>query len=138
MSGKYAEKVVSAVSNTVKFEYPENIDVLHFMKNFKPLVTGDSSVTAKGLINGSIPVHAEVKKDGKTVTINGAGEWSYTIENEAINRTADGKIGFNLAPKSTKDVLDENFVRNKLKEACQEVGKQKLLILTLLKEKTTK
>lgn len=45
MSGKYADKVVSAVDKTVKFEYPENIDLLHFMKNFKPLVKGDSSVT---------------------------------------------------------------------------------------------
>ena len=45
MSGNYAEKVMSAVEKTVKFEYPENIDLLHFMKNFKPLVTGDSSVT---------------------------------------------------------------------------------------------
>ena len=34
----------------------------------KFLITGDSSVTAKGLINGSIPVHAEVKKDGKLIT----------------------------------------------------------------------
>ncbi|MBP5469328.1 MAG: hypothetical protein J6Z11_08800 [Candidatus Riflebacteria bacterium] len=45
MSGKYAEKVSSAVAKTVKFEYPENIDLLHFMKNLKPLVNGDSSVT---------------------------------------------------------------------------------------------
>ena len=42
---KYAEKIQSAVSKTVKFEYPENIDLLHFLKNFKPLVEGDSSVT---------------------------------------------------------------------------------------------
>ena len=44
MSGKYADKVQSAVAKTVKFEYPENIDLLHFMKNFKPLCSGDSSV----------------------------------------------------------------------------------------------
>ena len=45
MSGNYAEKITSAVGKTVKFEYPENIDLLHFLKNFKPLVEGDSAVT---------------------------------------------------------------------------------------------
>ena len=44
MSGKYADKVQSAVGKTVKFEYPENIDLLHFLKNFKPLCTGDASI----------------------------------------------------------------------------------------------
>ena len=45
MSGKYSDKVMSAVSKTVKFEYPENIDMLHFMKNFKALVNNDTSIT---------------------------------------------------------------------------------------------
>ena len=44
MSGKYAEKISAAVAKTVKFEYPENIDLLHFLKNLKPSVEGDSSV----------------------------------------------------------------------------------------------
>ncbi|MBR4328431.1 MAG: hypothetical protein IKP71_01100, partial [Candidatus Riflebacteria bacterium] len=45
MSGNYADKISPAVGKTVKFEYPENIDLLHFLKNFKPLVEGDSAVT---------------------------------------------------------------------------------------------
>ncbi len=34
----------------------------------KFVITGDSSVSAEGLINGSVPVHAEVRKDGKLIT----------------------------------------------------------------------
>jgi hypothetical protein len=61
MSGKYSDKVMAAVAKTVKFEYPENIDLLHFMKNFKPLVTGDSSV---------ITAIEKVEKAAKDAIIN--------------------------------------------------------------------
>jgi hypothetical protein len=44
MAGKYADKVAAAASKTVKFAYPENIDLLHFLKNLRPEVKGDSSV----------------------------------------------------------------------------------------------
>lgn len=44
MSGKYADKVQQAVAKTVKFEYPENIDLVHFVKNFKALCGGDTSI----------------------------------------------------------------------------------------------
>ncbi len=44
MSGKYATKIQQAVGKTTKYEYPENIDLMHFIKNFKALCTGDSSI----------------------------------------------------------------------------------------------
>jgi hypothetical protein len=44
MSGKYADKVMDAANKTVKFAYPQNIDLLHFLKNLRPSVEGDSSV----------------------------------------------------------------------------------------------
>ena len=44
MSTKHADEVVKAVAKTVKFEYPENIDLMHFIKNFKALCAGDASI----------------------------------------------------------------------------------------------
>ena len=44
MSGDYVNKVRLAAGKTVRFAYPENIDLLHFIKNFKALTTGDSAV----------------------------------------------------------------------------------------------
>ena len=44
MSGDYINKVRLAAGKTVRFAYPENIDLLHFVKNFKALCSGDSSV----------------------------------------------------------------------------------------------
>ena len=61
MSGKYADKVSAAVAKTVKFEYPENIDLLHFLKNFRPSVEGESSV---------ITAMDKVEKAAKAVIVN--------------------------------------------------------------------
>lgn len=44
MSSKCADKVNAAIGKTQKFEYPENIDLIHFCKNLKALTTGDTAV----------------------------------------------------------------------------------------------
>ncbi len=61
MSGNYADKISPAVGKTVKFEYPENIDLLHFLKNLRPSIEGESSV---------ITAMDKVEKAAKTVIIN--------------------------------------------------------------------
>ena len=44
MAGKYSEKVMTAAGKTVKFAYPQNIDLLHFLKNLRPEVQGDTAL----------------------------------------------------------------------------------------------
>lgn len=44
MSGNYAGKVINAVAKTTKFDFPENIDLVHFVKNLKSMSSGDTSV----------------------------------------------------------------------------------------------
>ena len=78
MSGKYAEKVSAAVAKTVKFEYPENIDLLHFLKNFKPSVEGDSSV---------ITAMDKVEKAARAVIINN----KTTARSSSYNRYKDAE-----------------------------------------------
>ena len=61
MSGKYADKVTLAAGKTVKFAYPQNIDLLHFLKNLRPEVQGDSSL---------ITAMDKVEKAAKAMIIN--------------------------------------------------------------------
>jgi clostripain len=44
MAGKYSDKVMAAAGKTVKFAYPQNIDLLHFLKNLRPEVQGDTAL----------------------------------------------------------------------------------------------
>ena len=44
MAGKYSDKVMTAAGKTVKFAYPQNIDLLHFLKNLRPEVQGDTAL----------------------------------------------------------------------------------------------
>jgi hypothetical protein len=53
MSGKYAEQVMAAANKTVKFAYPQNIDLLHFIKNLRPLVNDPSVTTAMDKIDAA-------------------------------------------------------------------------------------
>jgi hypothetical protein len=61
MSGKYADKVMTAAGKTVKFAYPQNIDLLHFLKNLRPEVQGDTSL---------ITAMDKVEKAAKAMIIN--------------------------------------------------------------------
>ena len=61
MAGKYTEKVMAAAEKTVKFAYPQNIDLLHFLKNLRPTVQSDSSL---------ITAMDKVEKAAKEVIIN--------------------------------------------------------------------
>ncbi len=61
MAGKYSEKVMTAAGKTVKFAYPQNIDLLHFLKNLRPEVQGDTSL---------ITAMDKVEKAAKAMIIN--------------------------------------------------------------------
>jgi hypothetical protein len=61
MAGKYTDKVMTAAGKTVKFAYPQNIDLLHFLKNLRPEVQGDTSV---------ITAMDKVEKAAKAMIIN--------------------------------------------------------------------
>ena len=61
MAGKYSEKVATAAGKTVKFAYPQNIDLLHFLKNLRPEVTADSAL---------ITAMDKLEKAAKTMIIN--------------------------------------------------------------------
>jgi len=79
MAGKYSDKVMAAAGKTVKFAYPQNIDLLHFLKNLRPEVQGDTALNT---------AMDKVEKAAKAMIINNktTGRYYNKYENVFFNK----------------------------------------------------
>ncbi len=97
MAGKYADKVMAAAGKTVKFAYPQNIDLGHFLKNLRPEVTGDSSV---------ITAMDKLEKAIKALVINNKTTARYGMNKYAEAQGVAVYLPYNLAIESKYLTLD--------------------------------
>ena len=97
MAGKYADKVTAAAGKTVKFAYPQNIDLGHFLKNLRPEVQGDTSV---------ITAMDKVEKAMKDMVINNKTTARYGVNKYAEAQGVAVYLPYNLAIESKYLTLD--------------------------------
>lgn len=97
MAGKYSDKVMAAASKTVKFAYPQNIDLGHFLKNLRPEVQGDTSV---------ITAMDKVEKAMKDMVINNKTTARYGVNKYAEAQGVAVYLPYNLAIESKYLTLD--------------------------------
>jgi hypothetical protein len=97
MAGKYSDKVMAAASKTVKFAYPQNIDLGHFIKNLRPEVKGDASLTT---------AMDKVDKAIKDLVINNKTTARYGMNKYAEAQGVAVYLPYNLAIESKYLTLD--------------------------------
>ena len=95
-------------------EYPE----IHIIA--KDITNGEDKITDEiVLVGGDLYVHTNTK-NGRTITIDGNGNWTFSNSKVLIEKSNDGKVSYTLNMDSY-DELVSNLARNQFVQASEEV-----------------